>query len=111
MPRSCLIRRRQGHKSRPSSLGTCNRDDVLSGASLLRACVLIDRLFEAYPTPSALAAADVPSLEAMLKPLGLHATRARKLTRFSREWLHSNSLCYYLLPVLNLLIAPLIANR
>eukprot|EP00198_Chlamydomonas_reinhardtii_P012869 XP_001702206.1 predicted protein [Chlamydomonas reinhardtii] len=66
---------------------------------LLVACILLNRttgqqvrgvlgpLWRAYPTPQAMAAADEADLRAILRPLGLHNTRAVKLKRFSHDFI------------------------
>ena len=74
---------------------------------LLAACILLSvttrrqvdavlwRLFHAFPGPAAAAAAaDDPvkmeRLEVILRPLGLHRKRARRLARMSREYLEAH---------------------
>ncbi|KAG2429726.1 hypothetical protein HYH02_013983 [Chlamydomonas schloesseri] len=66
---------------------------------LLVACILLNRttgqqvrgvlgpLWHAYPTPQAMAEADEAELRALLRPLGLHNTRAAKLKRFCHEFI------------------------
>jgi len=44
-------------------------------------------LFAKWPTPGDLARADESTLEALVRPCGLHRTRARQLIRFSNRWL------------------------
>ncbi|KAG2487459.1 hypothetical protein HYH03_013882 [Edaphochlamys debaryana] len=76
---------------------------------LLVACILLNRttggqvrrvlgpLWAAFPTPQALALADPRRLSAILRPLGLHNSRAARLRRFSEEyvrkqWTHPSQL-------------------
>lgn len=66
---------------------------------LLVACVLLNRttrrqvdrviddLFLDYPTPEALASARERDLAELLKPLGMHRTRANRLVRLADDWL------------------------
>ena len=75
---------------------------------LLAACVLLNvttrrqvdavlwRLFASFPGPAATAAAAedpmrLERLEAILRPLGLHRKRARRLARMSREYLEAHA--------------------
>ena len=75
---------------------------------LLAACVLLNvttrrqvdavlwRLFASFPGPAATAAAaedpmKMERLEAILRPLGLHRKRARRLARMSREYLEAHA--------------------
>ena len=46
-----------------------------------------DELFEKWPTPEAMAAAELEELSSVLRPLGLHRRRAAALARLSSAWL------------------------
>ena len=48
---------------------------------------VIYRLFDEYPDPSALMAADLQDLQDLIRPLGMWRKRAKTLKRFSEEYL------------------------
>jgi len=48
---------------------------------------VVPKLFSAFPTAHAMAAAPPAALEALLRPLGIHRKRAVSLARMSREFL------------------------
>ena len=60
---------------------------LLNQTSRVQVDGVLTRLLAAWPDAAALASADAESVEAILRPLGLHRRRARTLIRFSSKFL------------------------